>query len=341
MANFRIPEKTNLPSFMSDFNVEILPAVFTPMDDDGSVNYKKVKSLYSHCAGLRFNGVFLNGTTGECMSLSAGERMKLLDTWIECRGKSNNAAFRIFAHVGSCNLLEAADMASHAQQAGADAIAMVPAFYFRPKTLTDLIEQCRYVAAAAPALPFYYYNIPSLTGVNFPLTAFMERAVKEIPTFAGLKNSFNDLVDYQQCLHAAKGNFAMYWGTDEVFMMVYAGGNRHYVGSTYTFMRDIYFKMLAAYDDGNFTALAALEEAATDIYRILNDYNSLVAGKEVMRMIGVDCGPVRRPLRNLKEAERSQLVERLEKSRFFEFAACAKPAARPGNPVRKLTVKRI
>ena len=310
---------------MSAFNVDILPAVFTPMDEDGSVNYNQIEGLYRHCVGFEFGGIFLNGTTGECMSLNADERKKLVKAWIDCRAKNRNEDFRIFVHIGSNNLIEAAEMAAHAQQVGADAVAMVPTFYFRPKTLSDVIDQCKYVAAAAPDLPFYYYNIPSLTGVNFPLTAFMERATKDIPTFAGLKNSFNDLVDYQQCLHAAKDDYSMYWGTDEAFIMVYAAGNRHYVGSTYNFMRDLYFKMLAAYHDCNFGTLTILQEEATNIYRILNDYNSLVAGKAVMKMIGVDCGPVRRPLKNLKETELKQLAERLEKSRFFEFASREKP----------------
>lgn len=304
---------------MTPYNVHILPAVFTPMHDDGAVNLGQVATLYKHCSGPGFDGIFLNGTTGECMSLNAEERMKLVEAWVECRRKENHPNFRIFVHVGSSNLLEAAEMAVHAQEKGADAIAMVPTFYFRPKTLTDVIEQCRYVAAAAGETPFYYYNIPSLTGVNFPLTAFFERAAKEIPTFAGLKNSFNDLVDYQQCLHAAKGKYSMYWGTDEVFMMVYAAGNRHYVGSTYNFMSEVYFKMLDAYHDCDFDKLTKLEEAATGIYRILNDYNSLIAGKEVMRYIGLDCGPVRRPLRSLKESERASLVEKLEKSAFTDF----------------------
>jgi N-acetylneuraminate lyase len=291
------------------------------MDADGAVHYKQIEALYSHCVEMGFGGIFLNGSTGECMSLNADERKRLVKAWIDCRAKNRGDNFRIFVHVGSSNLFEAADMAAHAQQLGADAIAMVPTFYFRPKTLSDVIDQCKYVAAAAPRLQFYYYNIPSLTGVNFPLTAFMERATKDIPTFAGLKNSFNDLVDYQQCLHAAKSDYSMYWGTDEAFMMVYAAGNRHYVGSTYNFMPELYFKMLAAYHDCNLDTLNKLQETATNIYRILNDYNSLVAGKEIMRMIGIDCGSVRRPLKNLKEAERLQLAERLEKAGFFEYAA--------------------
>ncbi|HET9486752.1 MAG TPA: dihydrodipicolinate synthase family protein, partial [Chryseosolibacter sp.] len=196
--------------------------------------------------------------------------------------------------------------------------------YFRPKTLSDLIDQCRYVAAAAPEVPFYYYNIPSLTGVNFPLISFIEAATKEIPTFAGLKNSFNDLVDYQQCLHYSRDRHSMYWGTDEVFMMVYAAGNRHYVGSTYNFMGNIYFKMLDAYHMGNLDKLTALEAQATAIYKILNDYNSLIAGKEIMRFIGVDCGPVRRPLKQITASDSASLRSRLQKTTFFDLALKAK-----------------
>lgn len=310
---------------MPRYDVQILPAAFTPMFDDGSIHYAQAEALYHRCIESGFNGIFLNGTTGECMSLTPVERKKMLETWIACRRKNNNPGFKIFVHIGSANLYEAAEMAEHAQAQGADGIAMVPTFYFRPRTLTDLVDQCKYVAAAAPEVPFYYYNIPSLTGVNFPLTAYVEVASKEIPTFSGLKNSFHDLVDYQQCLHYSKANLQMYWGTDEVFMMVYAAGNRNYVGSTYNFMGSIYFRMLDAYHDGNVKKLTELESEATRIYRILNDFNSLIAGKEVMRHIGIDCGPVRRPLKNLKAPEGASLLERLQKTSFFDFAVTEKP----------------
>ncbi|MEX2231386.1 MAG: dihydrodipicolinate synthase family protein, partial [Cyclobacteriaceae bacterium] len=173
---------------MSRYNVQILPAVFTPMSDDGSIHYSRVSALYQHCIASGFRGIFLNGTTGECMSLDAGERTKLVEAWMECRRKQKDPDFKIFVHIGSANLYEAAQMAEHAQAQGANGIAMVPTFYFRPGTLADLIEQCKYVAAAAPEVPFYYYNIPTLTGVNFPLISFIESAIREIPTFSGLKN---------------------------------------------------------------------------------------------------------------------------------------------------------
>jgi N-acetylneuraminate lyase len=309
---------------MSLYNVEILPAVFTPMYDDGSVNYSRIEALYQRCVQSGFKGIFLNGTTGECMSLTAEERQKLVEGWIACRKKNNNRDFKIFAHVGSNNLYEAAQMAGHAQAAGVNGIAMVSTFYFRPKSVEDLIEQCKFVAHAAPDVPFYYYNIPSFTGVNFPLISFLASAIREIPTFAGLKNSFNDLIDYQQCIHLAKDDYDLYWGTDETFMMVYAAGNRHYVGSTYNFMGSIYFKMLDAFHVCNFEKLITLEEEAHAIYKILNDYNSLIAGKEVMRHIGIDCGPVRKPLKSLNAADSASLLARLQNTSFFDFALANK-----------------
>ena len=310
---------------MSRYKVQILPAVFTPMYEDESIHYARVDALYQRCMESGFNGIFLNGTTGECMSLSAGEREKLVETWTACRKKNKNNAFKIVVHVGSSNLFEASEMAEHAQAQGANGIAMVPTFYFRPKTLNDLIEQCKYVASAAPEVPFYYYNIPSLTGVNFPLLSFVEQAAKEIPTFAGLKNSFNDLVDYQNCLHFSKGDYSMYWGTDEVFMMVYAAGNRHYVGSTYNYMGEIYFRMLDAYHAGNYEKLTTLQSEATSIYKILNEYNALIAGKTIMGHIGIDCGPVRRPLKRLEASEASALLAKLQKTSFFDFAMTGGP----------------
>lgn len=305
---------------MNAHSVEILNAVFSPMHTDGSINYEAVPQLYHQSLNTGAKGIFLNGTTGECMSLSVQERMKLVETWTRCRTQHGDDRFKIFVHAGSCNLYEAAQMAEHAQECGADGVAMVATFYFRPKTLEDLLEQCEYVAAAAPGIPFYYYNIPSLTGVNFPLLSFLEMAIRRIPNFAGLKNSFTDIVDYQHCIHFAKENYALYWGTDETFMMLYTAGNRHYVGSTYNYMGSIYEKMLHAYHKGDMEKVIALQGEADAIYKVLLSYNGIISGKEVMRYIGVDCGPVRRPLRALSKTDSEALLGKLGQTTFFQHS---------------------
>lgn len=305
---------------MKSHPVEILNAVFTPMHRDGSIDYNRIPDIFEHCIHTGAKGIFLNGTTGECMSLSLPERLNLVETWIECRKKINRPDFKIFVHIGSCNLYETAQMAEHAQSQGVDGIAMVATFYFRPKTLEDLMDQCEYVAAAAPQTPFYYYNIPSLTGVDFPLIDFLELATKRIPNFAGLKNSYTDIVDYQHCIHFAKDDYAMYWGTDEAFMMLYTAGNRHYVGSTYNYMSDLYRKMLDAHHAGDHKNVIRLEGEADAIYKIILGYNGIGAGKEIMSLIGVDCGPVRKPLRVFDQADRESLLQKLKETTFFQHS---------------------
>ena len=297
--------------------VEILNAAFTPMFDDGSVNYARIPDLFQHSIQTGANGIFLNGTTGECMSLSVNERQTLVEKWIEYREITKQPGFKIFAHVGSANLFETAQMAEHAQSQGVDGIAMVATFYFRPQSVEALVEQCAYVAAAAPQTPFYYYNIPTLTGVDLPLIDFIELASKRIPNFAGLKNSCTDIVDYQHCIHFAKDRYSLYWGTDETFMMLYTAGNRRYVGSTYNYMSAVYHKMLAAYYEGDFKAVTRLQGEADAIYKVLLQFNGITAGKEVMKFIGVDCGDVRKPLRAITKLESENLFKKLSETTFF------------------------
>ena len=305
---------------MKSYPVEILNAVFTPMFDDGSVKYDRIPELFQHCIQTDADGIFLNGTTGECMSLSVQERLNLVEKWTEYRENIKRPDFKIFVHVGSSNLFETAQMAEHAQAQGVDGIAMVPTFYYRPQNVEDLVEQCKYIAAAAPQTPFYYYNIPSLTGVNLSLIDFMELASKRIPNFAGLKNSFLDIVDYQHCIHFAKERYSLYWGTDETFMMLYAAGNRRYVGSTYNYMSAVYHKMLAAYYDGDFKAVTRLQGEADAIYKVLEQFNGIAAGKEIMKFIGVDCGKVRKPLKAITNLESESLLKRLNETTFFLHA---------------------
>jgi N-acetylneuraminate lyase len=289
------------------------------MFGDGIINYNTIPDLFHHCINTGADGIFLNGTTGECMSLSVDERLKLVEVWTDYRKKINRPDFKIFVHVGSCNLYETAKMAEHAQAHGVDGVAMVATFYFRPKTLEDLVEQCEYVASAAADTPFYYYNIPFLTGVNFPLLSFLEMASRRIPNFAGLKNSFTDIVEYQHCIHFAKENYSLYWGTDEAFMMLYAAGNRQYVGSTYNYMGDVYRQMLKAHHEGDSRRVVTLEGEADAIYKLLSQYNGISAGKEIMRFVGVDCGVVRKPLKPFTKAESDTLLKKLKATSFFDF----------------------
>jgi N-acetylneuraminate lyase len=298
---------------------EIIFAVFTPFSPDGSINWARIEDLFQHCVQSGASGVFLNGTTGEFASLSLTERLQLMDAWTASRNHNNLPDFKIIVHVGSANLQEAAEMAEHAEALDVDGVAMVAPYYFRPQTLEGLIEQCQYVAAAASQTPFYYYNIPYFTGVNFPLINFFEMAVERIPNFAGLKNSSPNLVDHQHCIHYAKENYALYWGMDEVFMMLYSGGNNRFVGSTYNYMNSFYTNMVDAYHQGDEETVLNLQAEADAIHRvILSTNNGIAAGKEIMRFLGIECGAVRLPLKKITEEESKILYQKLQSTTLFK-----------------------
>ena len=127
------------------------------------------------------------------------------------------------------------------------------------------------------------------------------------------------MVDYQHCLHFAKKRYSLYWGTDEAFMMLYTAGNRHYVGSTFNYMSHYYKRMLAANNARDLENLMTVQEEADSIYRILNSHNGIVVGKEIMRLTGTDCGPVRIPLQTLSTDESDMIAKRLRATTLFQY----------------------
>ena len=150
----------------------LIAAPHTPLRDDFSVNIDVVDRLAACMVRNGLAGAFVNGSTGESMSLCVPERMTLAARWRDVCGKN----LPVIIHVGHTSLVEAQTMAAHAQQIGAFGIAAMAPPFFKPATIEDLVAWCRRVASAAPALPFYYYHLPSLTGVNFPMVRFLELA---------------------------------------------------------------------------------------------------------------------------------------------------------------------
>ena len=88
------------------------------------------------------------------------------------------------------------------------AVSALAPSYFKPSTLDLLIASCAKIASAAPDLPFYYYDIPVLTGVNFSMPDFLAAAPARIPNFAGIKFTNPNLMMYLECLRADGGKLA-------------------------------------------------------------------------------------------------------------------------------------
>ena len=298
----------------------LIAAPFTAMHGDGSVNLDMVPRQAEDLVQSGVSGVFICGTTGEGPSLTTEERMQLAVEWRRAAGSE----LKVIVHVGHTSLLEAQRLAEHAQRIGADAVATMAPFFFKPAGVGDLVEFCAEVACAAPELPFYFYHIPSMTGVDVPMHDFLAEAAGRIPNLAGIKYTHEDLMDYSRCVGFDGGRFNLLFGRDEMLLAALTVGAEGAVGSTYNFAAPYYHEVIRAYRAGDLQAARSAQARANEVIAAFKQHGGLAAQKAIMRMIGVDCGPVRLPLRPLGCAEYEELKARLAELGFFQVV---QPAA--------------
>lgn len=314
--------------------VRLIAAPYTPFNRLGDLALRVIDEQAELFAHNGLAGVFICGTTGESMSLTIGERKKLTEAWI----KSAAGRFAVFVHVGHTCQRDCIDLATHAAEQGAAATAAMAPSFAKPADPEALADFCVPIAAAAPDLPFYFYHIPGMTGVNMSMASFLQIAGRRIPNLVGLKYSHDDLVDLAACVALDHGRFEVLFGKDEILLTALALGVRGAVGSTYNFMSPLYHRVIQAFDSGDIPTARREQMRSIELVRTLLRFgpSAMAAGKSLMARLGVDCGPVRPPLRQLSPEQATQLDEQLERLGFDEY--CAKTNSpmirRPARPAR-------
>lgn len=296
--------------------VGLVAAVHTPLRPDGSLHLEVVEAQAAHLRAQGIGLAFVGGSTGEAHSLSLEERRALARRWAEA---ARGAGLGIVVHVGANCLADARALAEQAEELGAVAIASLAPSYFKPRDVDALVACCADVAAAAPRTPFYFYDIPALSGVSLSMPDFLERAAGRVPTLAGIKFTSSDLMAYQLCLHAADGAFDVPYGVDEWLLAALALGARGAVGSTYNFAAPVYHRMMRAFAAGDLAAAREEQLRSVQLVRLLAGFGSMGAAKALMAMLGVDVGPPRLPLSGLSAGQAAELRGRLEALGFFDW----------------------
>jgi N-acetylneuraminate lyase len=300
----------------------LVAAPFTAMRADGRLNLSLIAQQAKALIDNGVQGAFVCGTTGEGASLTTEERMQVAERWVAvARGK-----LKVVVHVGQNSVGESQKLAAHAAHLGADAIATIGSTFFRPPTTEQLVELCAPIAGAAPRLPFYYYHMPAMTGVNLPMVEFLRLGAKRIPNLAGLKFTDENLMSYAQCVQLDKGRFNILFGRDEILLAGLALGATGAVGSTYNYMAPVYHRLMEAFKAGDLETARRWQQLSIDIIAVMVRHGGMPANKAMMKLIGLDCGPVRPPLRNLSAQEFKALQRDLASIGFP--AKLPKPNAR-------------
>jgi len=244
------------------------------------------------------------------------ERIALSQRWFEV---VNGTCLRVVVHVGSNCLADAKTLASQAEQLGAAAISALSPSYFKPRSLDMLIACVGDIASAAPQTPFYFYDIPVLTGVNFSMPEFLEQAGNRIPNLAGIKFTNPDLMAFQLCLRADSGKWDVPFGCDEFLLAALALGAKGAVGSSFNFAAPIYHRMMSAFERGDLATARNEQFRSVRLIQLLASYGYMGAAKAVMGMLGVPVGPARLPNGTLSMEQISLLKSKLEEMGFFEW----------------------
>jgi N-acetylneuraminate lyase len=289
----------------------LVAATHTPFHADGGLNLAVVERQAEHLLRDGVRKVFIGGTTGESHSLSLEERLALAERWIEV---ARGTTLTVVVHVGSNCLADARRLAKQAQSLGAAAISAMSPSYFKPASIDALVACCAEVAAAAPATPFYFYDIPSMTGVRLPMPDFLNAASERIPNLAGLKFTNPDLAAYQRCLHASGGRFDVPWGTDEYLLAALSLGGTSAVGSTYNFAAPLYNRLMAAFEKQDLATARELQLRSVELVELLNGFGFMPAAKALMTMLGIDVGPPRLPFQPLAPNTLAALRKRLDET---------------------------
>jgi N-acetylneuraminate lyase len=294
----------------------LVAATHTPFHADGSLNLAIVEQQAALMLRWEVGAVFIGGTTGESSSLTVDERRALAQRWMEV---ARGTKLRVVVHVGANCLADARVLATQAQQLGAAAIAALAPSYFKPRSIDTLIACCAEIAGAAPELPFYYYDIPALTGFSLPMVEFLEKAPAHLPTLAGLKFTNPDLLTYQYCLRAGGGAWDVPFGFDEHLLGALAMGARGAVGSGFNFAAPIYHRLLAAFARGDLAAAREEQFRGVRLIQLLASLGYMGAAKATMPMLGVEVGPARLPNTNLTPEQTATLRGELERMGFFDW----------------------
>lgn len=279
----------------------LIAAPFTPMNSDGSINIGIIPAYYQLLKTNGIKGAFICGSTGEGVSLTNQEKKLITNAWADA--SNHDSEFKVMLFLGGTSIADCKELALHARQAGIYAISFTSPFYFKPANVQMLAKVCSEVASVVPDMPFYYYHIPVLTGVGFSMFELLQEVDGLIPNFMGIKYTHEDFMDFQSCMNFKDGKYDMLWGRDENMLSALVLGTKGAVGSTFNYAPSLYHEMTEAFNLNDLKKARELQQTSINMIRLLGKYGGIATGKAYMKLIGLDCGQFRLPVRNMSSAD--------------------------------------
>ncbi len=297
----------------------LIAAPFTPFNNNGSLNLSIIPLYYQMLKANAIVGAFICGSTGEGVSLTMAERKAVAEAWADCTKFDNE--FKVMTLIGGTCIEDCKELALHAQAVGLDAVSFTAPFYFKPANAEVLAECCAEIAAVVPDFPFYYYHIPVLTGVDCSMLQLLKAIDGKVPNFAGIKYTHEDFMDFFSCMNFKNGQYDMLWGRDENLLPALALGTKAAIGSTFNYAAPLYYQIMEDYNNGKQESAQSLQQKSIDMIRLLGKYGGIATGKAYMKLIGLDCGNFRLPVKNMSNNQFDTFKQDVQQLNFSEYCS--------------------
>ncbi|HFH9946876.1 TPA: dihydrodipicolinate synthase family protein [Streptococcus suis] len=277
----------------------IIPAFYACYDEAGEISSERVKALVQYFIDKGVQGLYVNGSSGECIYQSVADRKQILEAVMEvAKGK-----LTIINHVACNNLKDSVELARHSEELGVDAIAAIPPIYFRLPEYS-IAAYWNGISAAAPNTDFIIYNIPQLAGVS--LTPSLYKEMLKNPCVVGVKNSSMPVQDIDTFVSLGGEDYVVFNGPDEQFLGGRLMGAKGGIGGTYGAMPELFLRLNQLIADKDLETARQLQATInTIIGKLVSGHGHMYAViKEVIRINdGLDIGSVREPLTALTESD--------------------------------------
>jgi N-acetylneuraminate lyase/4-hydroxy-tetrahydrodipicolinate synthase len=283
----------------------IIPPLVTPFKNDGKLNEEGLRALVNFLTEKGISGFFICGTYGTGPAMTTEERKRTAEVVVDsAKGKA-----KVIVHVGSSNIDTVLDLAKHAEDVGADAVASVPPYYYAYddesilEFFKGLISKVR--------IPVFVYNNPARSG-NPIKPSLLSRLADE--GVAGIKDSCFDLVKFYEFLTTVhKKGFEFIIGTEALLVPAYLAGSRACISGLANVFPEINVKAFNLLREGKYVEATKVQLDIIRLREVMHLFPTYPAIFEALRLRGIDVGFARKPFRKLSREEVQRLEENLKR----------------------------
>lgn len=285
---------------------ELITAMVTPFNEKKEVDYKALERIVRHLIEQKTDGLVISGSTGECPTLTLEEEQEIL----YCVKATVSGQCKVIMGAGSNSTDTAIKSSKKAQELGADAILSVVPYYNKP-TQQGLIEHFGAIAKSVD-IPIILYNIQSRTGIDMaPSTiAFL---AKEYSNIVGVKQSNPNLDLISEIKMLCPEDFVIYSGDDSLTLPMLSIGAHGVVSVASHVIGNEIKSMIRNYKTGSIVAACNMHKVLYPLFKKIFMAPNPTPIKALLSKLGLIENQVRRPLTELDEVARLELLECLEK----------------------------